>query len=100
MIGTLVKKGYVEQQSDEADRRATRLRATANGRHLCARITDDLVGQQMALLQEMPPNVRAGVIEVIRGLARAADARFRAGVSVGTGTNCRVPSPRAAGEFF
>src|SRR5918995_1159464 len=46
VVGTLVKKGYVEQRSDESDRRATALHATASGRRLCKRITDDLVGQQ------------------------------------------------------
>ncbi len=91
VIGTLVKKGYVEQQAEASDRRATRLQATPKGRRLCARITEDLVEQQKELLQEMAPDVRAGVIQVIRGLARAADARFRAGVSAGSSASCCAP---------
>ena len=83
VVGSLVKKGYVEQRSEESDRRATALHATTRGRRLCARITDDLVEQQKQLLQDLAPDVREGVVQVIRGLARAADSRFRSGLSVG-----------------
>jgi len=90
VVGSLVKKGYVVQQA-EADRRATALEATPRGRRLCARITVDLVAQQKQLLQDLEPSVREGVVRVIRGLARAADSRFRAGVSVGPGAGCCAP---------
>lgn len=83
VVGTLVKKGYVEQRADEADGRATALHPTATGRRLYRRITDDLVDQQKQLLQDLDPDVREGVVSVIRRLARAADSRFRSGVSVG-----------------
>jgi DNA-binding MarR family transcriptional regulator len=82
VVGTLVKKGYVDQHVDASDSRATALSATRAGRNLCARITGDLVEQQKELLADLDPDVRAGVIDVIRRLARAADSRFRAGVSV------------------
>lgn len=82
VVRTLVKKGYVEQRDDPGDRRAITLSATRAGRHLCARINADLVKQQKELLADLDPDVRAGVIDVIRRLARAADSRFRAGVSV------------------
>jgi MarR family transcriptional regulator, 2-MHQ and catechol-resistance regulon repressor len=94
VIAALVKKGYVEQRSEATDRRATLLQATAKGRRLCARITQGLIEQQKQLLQAMPPEVRSGVIDVIRGLARAADARFRSGVSVNEG--CCVPGADGA----
>lgn len=87
VAATLVKKGYVAQEPDAMDGRATTLSATRRGRSLCARISTDLVAQQRALLQDLDPAVRAGVVDVIRRLARAADARFRAGVSVG-GAEC------------
>jgi MarR family 2-MHQ and catechol resistance regulon transcriptional repressor len=83
VVRTLVKKGYVEQRPDPDDRRATTLSATRPGRALCARITADLVEQQKALLADLDPDVRAGVVNVIRRLADAADSRFRSGVSVG-----------------
>jgi MarR family transcriptional regulator, 2-MHQ and catechol-resistance regulon repressor len=81
VVHTLVKKGYVEQHADRTDRRATALGATRAGRALCARITDDLVEQQKALLADLDPELRAGVVDVLQRLARAADSRFRAGVS-------------------
>lgn len=90
VVGTLVRKGYVEQRTDANDGRAITSSATRQGQRLCARITDDLVEQQRLLLQDLDPEVRAGVVQVIRRLAYAADARFRSGVSVGAGTNCRA----------
>jgi DNA-binding MarR family transcriptional regulator len=89
VVRTLVKKGYVKQHADPSDRRATALSATRAGRNLCARITDDLVDQQKDLLADLDSDVRAGVVDVIRRLARAADSRFRSGVSVGA-KNCAV----------
>ena len=86
-----MKKGYVEQRADEADGRATALQVTATGRRLYKRITDDLVEQQKHLLQDLDPEVREGVVRVIRGLTRAADSRFRSGVSVGPGGGCCAP---------
>ena len=79
VVGALVKKGYVRQQPDARDGRAIGLSATRAGRSLCARITDDLVEQQKELLEELEPEVRARVVDVIRRLAHAADLRFRAG---------------------
>ena len=83
VVGTLVKKGYVDQRADEADGRAIALHVTPSGRRLYKRITDDLVEQQKQLLHDLDPEVRDAVVKVIRGLARAADSRFRSGVSVG-----------------
>jgi DNA-binding MarR family transcriptional regulator len=88
VVQTLVRKGYVEQRPDAADRRATALHPTAKGRRLCERITDDLVDQQKQLLQDLDPEIRVGVVTVIQRLARAAEARFRSGVSVGGGPCC------------
>lgn len=85
VVATLIKKGYVEQASDPSDGRAVMLRATRSGRGLCAKIDSELVGQQEQLLGDLAPDVRAAVINVIRRLAHAADARFRAGVSAGPG---------------
>ena len=95
VVRTLVKKGYIEQQADPSDGRATALSVTLAGRHLYARITDDLVAQQEDLLADLDPDVRAGVVDVIRRLARAADSRFRSGVSVPNG--CAASECRPAG---
>jgi DNA-binding MarR family transcriptional regulator len=96
VVGTLVKKGYVEQRTDESDRRATALLATTSGRRLHKRITEDLVEQQKQLLRDFDPEVREGVISVIRRLATAADSRFRSGVSVGAAAGCSAPGGGAA----
>lgn len=88
VVRTLVKKGYVEQHPDATDRRATALRPTARGQRLCERITGDLVAQQKQLLRDLDPEIREGVVNVIRRLARAADSRFRSGVSVGADACC------------
>jgi DNA-binding MarR family transcriptional regulator len=91
VVRTLVKKGYVEQRPDTTDKRATTLHPTAAGRRLYDRITDDLVAQQEQLLQDLAPGLREDVIDVVRKLARAADARFRSGVSCGPGA-CLLPA--------
>jgi DNA-binding MarR family transcriptional regulator len=96
VVRTLVKKRYVEQHADPRDGRATALSATRTGRDLCARITGDLVDQQKVLLADLDPDIRAGVVDVIRRLARAADSRFRSGVSVGA-TSCAVGECGPAG---
>jgi DNA-binding MarR family transcriptional regulator len=93
VVNTLVRKGYVEQRPDATDGRAMLISATRQGQRLCARITSDLVEQQKQLLGDLAPEIRAGVVQVIQRLARAADARFRAGVAGGC---CAPDGERAA----
>jgi DNA-binding MarR family transcriptional regulator len=88
VVATLVKKGYVKQGADAQDGRAMALSATRKGRSLCVRITDDLVGQQKQLLYDLDPDVRAGVVRVLRRLAQAANARFRSGTVTGEKVCC------------
>jgi DNA-binding MarR family transcriptional regulator len=88
VAGTLERKGYVEHQADASDGRVTVLSATRRGRTLCARINTELVEQQRGLLEDLEPAIRSGVVDVIRRLARSADARFRSGVSGGAGGAC------------
>ncbi|MGD9904937.1 MAG: MarR family winged helix-turn-helix transcriptional regulator [Vicinamibacterales bacterium] len=98
VVAALVKKGYVDQHPDATDGRATALGASRRGRALCARIAADLVAQQRELLEDLDPAVRAGVVDVIRRLARAADARFRTGTSVGAAAGCCVPEAAPLAE--
>jgi DNA-binding MarR family transcriptional regulator len=97
VVAALVKKGYVEQRADDADGRAIALEATAAGRRLYTRITNDLIEQQKQLLQDLDPDVREGVVSVIRRLATAADSRFRSGISVGPAACC-PPADGAPGR--
>jgi DNA-binding MarR family transcriptional regulator len=92
VVAALVKKGYVEQGTDPQDGRAIVSSATRKGRTLCARITDDLVEQQKQLLRDLEPDVRAGVVRVLRQLARAADERFRSGAAAEGGSPRCTPS--------
>jgi DNA-binding MarR family transcriptional regulator len=93
VVNTLVRKGYVEQRADARDGRAMLINDTRQGQRLCARITSDLVGQQKQLLEDLAPEIRAGVVQVIERLARAADARFRSGV---TSACCATDSEAAS----
>src|SRR4029450_2411865 len=92
VVNTLVRKGYVDQRADTTDGRAMLINATRQGQRLCTRITSDLVDQQKQLLGDLAPEIRAGVVQVMQRLARAADARFRSGVAGG----CCSPITEAA----
>jgi MarR family 2-MHQ and catechol resistance regulon transcriptional repressor len=92
VVNALVRKGYVEQRPDATDGRAMLIGATRQGQRLCARISADLVEQQKQVLEDLPPEIRAGAVQVIRRLAQAADARFRSGVAGG----CCAPDSNGA----
>src|SRR5690348_2983323 len=77
VVSTLARKGYVAQRADAKDGRALTLTATAAGHRLYARITADLVEQQKEVLKDLDSEIRSGVVQVVRRLAQAADARFR-----------------------
>ena len=81
VVNALVRKGYVEQRADATDGRAMLVSATRRGERLCSRINTDLVEQQKQLLGDLAPEIRAGVVDVIQRLARAADSRFRSGAA-------------------
>src|SRR4029450_10372225 len=83
VVSTLVRKGYVEQGPDARDRRAMSLHATRQGQRLYTRINDDLIEQQKQLLEDLAPDVRACVVQVLRRLADAAEATLRVGVRRG-----------------
>lgn len=85
VVSALVRKGYAEQGPDPSDGRATTISATRPGQRLCRRITDGLVAQQKALVDDLDPRMRAGVIEVLQRLAAMADARFRSRNTLGPG---------------
>ena len=88
VVRTLVRKGYVEQRADASDGRAITLRPTRQGQRLCARITADLIEQQRQLLEDLDPQVRAAVVQVLRRLAQAAHARFRSSAGIAAGATC------------
>jgi len=83
VVDALVRKGYVERLPDPDDARAVSLRVTASGRQLYERINSELIAQQMDLIRDLDPEVCTAATEILRRLARAAQARFVSGVSVG-----------------
>jgi MarR family transcriptional regulator, 2-MHQ and catechol-resistance regulon repressor len=83
VVDALERKGYVERATAADDARAVSLKATHGGQALYEKINRELIAQQAELLADLDPEVRDGVTEVIRRLARAAQSRFVAGVSVG-----------------
>ena len=100
VVQTLVRKGYAANRREPGDGRAVAIAATAAGRRLCERITSDLVERQKLVVQDIDPKVRAAVVDVIRRLARTAEARFGCAVSVATGDGadsgaCCEPAVRA-----
>ncbi|HEV8692840.1 MAG TPA: MarR family transcriptional regulator [Lysobacter sp.] len=84
VVDALARKGYVERLPDPEDARAVSLRVTREGRKLYERINSELIEQQVDLLRDLDPEVRAGATEIIQRLARAAQSRFVSGVSVGS----------------
>ena len=83
VVDALVRKGYVAKTVDGEDARAVSLRVTKQGRALYERIDGELIAQQAELIRGLDADVRAGATEIIRRLAKAAEARFVSGVSVG-----------------
>lgn len=84
VVDALVRKSYVERLPDPEDARAVSLRVTAQGRKLYRQINSELIAQQIDLIRDLDPDVRAAATEILKRLARAAQARFVSGVSVGS----------------
>lgn len=76
VVDALVKKGYVERRADPEDARAVALTVTRTGRSLYQRINDELVNQQIEILRDLDPEVRAGATRIVSRLARVAQQRF------------------------
>lgn len=85
VVETLVQKEYVRRVDDPEDRRAVRIDATTAGQRLYAQIRADLVAEERAMLGDMPPEIRAGAVELLRRLARAAESRS-------AGSGCCAPT--------
>lgn len=92
VIDSLVRKGYAERTTAADDARAVTLCIRPEGQALYQRIHAELVAQQAEILAEVDPAVRAASTEILRRLARAAQARFLSGVSVGTCAPACTPS--------
>ena len=76
VIATLQRKGYVGRTTHPGDARAVLLDVTPAGRRLHDRIRADLIAERTELLSVFPPEVRAGITDVMRSLADAARRRM------------------------
>jgi MarR family 2-MHQ and catechol resistance regulon transcriptional repressor len=75
VVAALERKGYVAKGRDPRDARAFALTVTAAGRALYRRIRKDLVAEERALMADFAPDVREAAAQLIRRVARAAEAR-------------------------
>jgi MarR family 2-MHQ and catechol resistance regulon transcriptional repressor len=78
IANSLVDKGYLARARDPEDGRVVRLVATPAGSALCRRIMADTAEQYADLLSEFSPDVRAGIIRLVRRLGRSFAARVEA----------------------
>ena len=86
VVDALERKGYVTRSPHPEDRRALLLEATSAGRTLEGRIRDSILAEERGLVADFAPEVRKAMTQLIRRLARAAQAQ----VEAGGGTCCRV----------
>lgn len=87
VVDALERKGYVARSPHPKDRRALLLEATAQGRALEGKIRESILAEERQLLADFTPEVRQGMTQVLRRLARAAVAS----VETGGGACCRIP---------
>lgn len=76
VVGTLRRKGYVGRASHPGDARAVLLDVTPAGRRLHGRMRDARIAERVELLAGFPPEVRAGIADVMRRLATATRQRM------------------------
>jgi DNA-binding MarR family transcriptional regulator len=87
VVDALERKGYVTRSPHPEDRRALLLEATPPGRSLEGKIRDSILAEERSLLADFAPEVRQAMTQLIRRLARAANAQ----VETGGGSCCRIP---------
>lgn len=69
VMDALERKGYVTRAPHPDDRRAVLLSVTASGKRLHHRIRKALVAEVRAVLEQVAPEVRTGVTELVATLA-------------------------------
>jgi MarR family 2-MHQ and catechol resistance regulon transcriptional repressor len=81
VVGGLIDKGYVSRTTHPDDARAIQLEATSKGRKELATIERELLAETRALIADVEPAVRHGMVRLLAQLARAIATR--AGVPCG-----------------
>ena len=75
VVDGLVRKNLVRRDPNSDNRRAVRIQATAQGRALYRRITDQLLQREQTLLARFPAQTQEHAAELLEQLAQAAAAR-------------------------
>ena len=86
VVDALERKGYVARTTHPQDRRSVLLEATEAGRALEGKIRASILAEEQELLAGFDPEVRQSMAQLLRQLARAAEARTAAG----GGSCCRI----------
>jgi DNA-binding MarR family transcriptional regulator len=76
VVGALQRKGYVGRAAHPGDARAVLLDVTSAGRRLHDRLRHDRIRERTALLAGFPPEVRQGIVDVMRRVATATRERM------------------------
>lgn len=75
VVKALERKGYAGRSPHPTDGRSILIAATASGRKLFDRIRTSLVAERRAMIEDFPPEVRAGAVELVRRLATSVRTR-------------------------
>lgn len=70
-VDELVRKGVVERCQDPTDRRAVCLSLTPQGQGLFEALRQQLIQRQLAILQQIDPDSRRGVLTALQKLSQA-----------------------------
>jgi MarR family transcriptional regulator, 2-MHQ and catechol-resistance regulon repressor len=73
---TLERKGYLKRAMHPSDARAVQLSPTSRGRSLHETIQHNLLQEERAIIENLPPDVRRATVGVVRELAKAAAKRM------------------------
>ena len=75
VVETLERKGYLKRTTHPSDARAVQLSPTARGRTLNETIRRDMLQEEGAVIENLPPDVRRATVGVVRQLAALAAKR-------------------------
>lgn len=75
VVETLERKGYLKRTTHPSDARAVQLLPTARGRALNETIRRDMLQEEGAVIENLPPDVRRAAVDVVRRLADLAAKR-------------------------
>lgn len=75
VVKVLERKGYVARTPHPSDGRSILVAPTAAGRKLFERIKSSLVAERRTMIEDFPPEVREGAIELVRRLASSVRTR-------------------------